>query len=244
MLTPGTGAVPRSSPSLVPVTTPPAPPVGTQPGAGRDLADFWPSLTALAVANLWPLLGVLFFQWTVFSVVLLFWLENVIVGLFNLARMWMAQGGSTKPGGKFFFMPFFAVHYGMFTFVHGIFVLALFGGALDDGGLSSVAQAIEEAHVGAAALALAASHGVSFVFNYLGSGEFRTTTLDTLMAQPYGRVVVLHVVIIFGGFLIMALGQPMLPLALLVILKIGLDVAAHVKEHTGKGGLLFLRRNG
>jgi hypothetical protein len=34
----------------------------------------------------------------------------------------------------------------------------------------------------------------------------------------------------------------MIPLALLVILKVGLDVAAHVKEHTGQGGLFVLRR--
>lgn len=225
------------------MTTAPSPGTGPHPEARRGLADFWPSLAALAAANLWPLLGVLFFGWTVFSVVLLFWLENVIVGLFNLARMWMAQGGSRKPGGKFFIMPFFAVHYGMFTLVHGLFVLAMFGGGMGDGGLGAVAQAVADAHVGAAALALAASHGVSFVVNYLGAGEFRTTTLDTLMAQPYGRVVVLHVVIIFGGFVIMAIGQPMIPLALLVILKIGLDVAAHVKEHAGRGGLLLLRRN-
>ena len=36
--------------------------------------------------------------------------------------------------------------------------------------------------------------------------------------------------------------EPMIPLALLVILKVGLDVAAHVKEHTGQGGLFVLRR--
>ena len=224
------------------MTSAPSPATAGQLETRRDLADFWPSLTALTIANLWPLVGVLFFQWTVFSVVLLFWLENVIVGVFNLARMWMAQGGSSNPGGKAFFMPFFAVHYGMFTLVHGIFVLTLFGGALGDGGLGTLGRSIEEARVGAAALALAASHGVSFVFNYLGAGEFRTTTLDKLMVQPYGRVVVLHLVILFGGFLIMALRQPLVPLALLVVLKIGLDLTAHVKEHTGAGGLLVLRR--
>lgn len=220
------------------MSTAPAPAPEAQPQARGGVSRFWPSLSTLVLANLWPPVGVVFFQWTVFSVVFLFWLENVIVGLFNLARMWMAQGGSANPGGKLAMIPFFAVHYGIFTLVHGIFVLALFGG----GGVGSVAQALRETHVGAAALALAGSHGVSFVFNFMGSGEFRTATLDTLMAQPYGRVVVLHLVIIFGGFVIISLGAPMIPLALLVILKIGLDVAAHVREHRGGGGLLLLRR--
>jgi hypothetical protein len=218
-----------ASPSL------PTAPTGLSPR--RGVRDLWPSLLALTVANLWPLLGVAFFRWTVFSVVLLFWLENVIVGVFNLARMWMAQGGSSQ-GGKFAIMPFFAVHYGMFTLVHGIFVFALFGG----GSVGSITAGLRDSHVGAAALALAASHGVSYVVNYLGAGEFRTATLDGLMAQPYGRVVVLHVVIIFGGFAIAAMGAPTAPLALLVVLKVGLDVVAHVREHSGAGGLLLLRK--
>jgi len=213
----------------------PAAPAGVTPR--RAARDLWPSLLALTLANLWPLLGVAFFRWTVFSVVLLFWLENVIVGVFNLARMWMAQGGSSQ-GGKFAIMPFFAVHYGMFTLVHGVFVFALFGG----GSVGSIAEGLRQSHVGAAALALAASHGVSFAVNYLGAGEFRSATLDDLMAQPYGRVVVLHVVIIFGGFAIASIGAPAAALALLVVLKIGLDVVAHVREHTGAGGLLRRRR--
>ncbi len=30
--------------------------------------------------------------------------------------------------GKFFLIPFFCVHYGMFTFIHGVFVIGQFGG--------------------------------------------------------------------------------------------------------------------
>jgi hypothetical protein len=91
-------------------------------------------------------------------------------------------------------------------------------------------QVLTGQHLVWAALALAASHGVSFVLNYLRSGEYQRARLDALMQAPYGRVVVLHVAILGGGFLIMGMGSPVWALALLVFLKIGLDLQAHQRE--------------
>src|SRR5262249_13770895 len=88
------------------------------------------STAALVVANATPLFCVLVLHWQVFPLLLLYWLENVVVGIFNVLRMAVAD--PHDPGswiGKLFMIPFFCVHYGMFCFVHGIFVFALFGGA-------------------------------------------------------------------------------------------------------------------
>jgi len=52
------------------------------------------------------------------------------------------------------------------------------------------------------------------------------------MMQPYARVMVLHVTIILGGIAATALGSPVWTLVVLVALKIGLDLRAHVKEHS------------
>ena len=48
--------------------------------------------------------------------------------------------------------------------------------------------------------------------------------------QPYQRVVVLHVTVLAGGFVVLLLGQPTLALVLLVLLKTGADLRAHVLE--------------
>ena len=45
---------------------------------------------------------------------------------------------------------------------------------------------------------------------------------------------VMHVTIIFGGWLILALGMPTWALVLLVGLKTAVDLAAHRKEHGGE----------
>ena len=45
------------------------------------------SAAALVLANSVPIAGVLFWGWSVSSVVILYWFENVVIGLVNVARM-------------------------------------------------------------------------------------------------------------------------------------------------------------
>jgi hypothetical protein len=199
-----------------------------------------PSVVALIAANLVPVYGVLFLGWDTFVIVFLFWLENVIVGLFNVLRIVCARP-SDPVGciGKLGAVPFFCFHYGMFCAVHGVFVFALFGGALrEPRGLPTpgfVWDTVTSARLVVPFLALVASHGFSFLYNYIGKGEYRTANIGKLFGQPYARVVVLHVAILFGGFLTMALGSPVFGLFLLVVLKIGLDIGAHRLEHRKMG---------
>ena len=200
-----------------------------------------PSVVALLVANLVPLYGVFVLGWEVFPLILLFWLENVIVGALNILKMICARPDDRSWWiGKVFLVPFFAVHYGMFTFVHGIFVFMLFGRgagnmAASNPDPSAMLHTVMSSGVAWAALALLASHGFSFVTNYLGAGEYRNADPKVLMGQPYARVVVLHLTIIFGGFIMMALGSPRAGLVLLVALKVAMDLRAHLRERDRLG---------
>ena len=195
-----------------------------------------PSVLVLLLANLVPLAGVVFFGWSVFPVMLLFWLENVVVGIFNVLKLICVGGRGAQHVIKFFLVPFFCFHYGIFTLVHGVFVFALFGAGQFTSqnvfpDFQQLRDFVANQHLGWAVLALVVSHGFSFVWNFILRGEYLATNVVVLMAQPYGRVVVLHVAIIGSGFLIIAMGAPAAGLALLVALKIALDVLAHAKEH-------------
>ncbi len=213
------------TPAVVPAS--PAPP-----------ADWTrPSVLVMILANAIPLVGVFVWQWEVFPLLLLFWFENVIMGVFNALKMLLAAPDQPVTWAlKLFMVPFFSFHYGMFTFVHGVFVMGFFGGAFRAGaGFPTPAvfwQSACEQKVEWAILGLAVSHAVSFGTNYLGHGEFRRASLPLLMQQPYGRVVVLHLTLLLGGFLMMALHSPVVGLALLVVLKTALDVRAHLRERT------------
>ena len=172
-----------------------------------------------------PVAGVLFLGWDTFLLLVLFWAENLVVGFYNVVKMALARG-SASPAEKLALIPFFIVHYGMFTMVHGIFVFILFGGVTDDG-----ADFSKFGEIGWGFVALLVSHGVSLVTNYIQGGEYKRTDARMLMMAPYGRVVVLHLTIIASGFLMAFLGAPMAGLLILVGLKMALDIGAHLQEH-------------
>ena len=85
--------------------------------------------------------------------------------------------------------------------------------------------------------ALFVSHGISFVYNYLYHGEYRATRLNTLMGQPYARVVVLHIAIIAGAFVSGAMGSPVGVLVMLVVIKTIIDIKLHLRQHRKKQSL-------
>jgi len=195
----------------------------------------------LVAANVVPLVGVLAWGWSAFDVVLLYWFENVIVGFYNALRI-LSFSPRENAGAawlsKLFFTPFFCVHYGGFCLVHGVFVVSLFGEGSVGGPGDMIGVGFHEAggSLAPALLALFLSHGVSFFVNYIGGGEFRVGEIGEKMMAPYGRIVVLHLAVLFGAFATQALGNPMPILVLLVIGKIALDVHFHLRSHRKREG--------
>jgi hypothetical protein len=199
-----------------------------------------PSVLFLLAANILPFVGVLAWGWEVFPILVLFWMENVVVGVFNVLKMLAATSGNSRGrANKAAMIPFFCVHYGMFTAVHGVFIFAVFGGNFfsDAPGAnsSSVFDTIRNSQLLWGTLALLVSHGASFIVNYLGKGEYKRTSLNELMMQPYGRVIVLHLTIIFGGFLLTIIGSPVAGLIVLIVIKLGIDLFAHLAQHRVPG---------
>jgi len=181
-----------------------------------------PSVLALIAANIYPVIGVIFLGWEAFYLLILFWMENLVIGFYTVLKMFFSSPDNSKQAPKAFMIPFFCVHYGIFTSVHGIFVFMLFGGSW---------QQLMNYQLGWGALALLISHGVSLFYNYLGKGEYKRTSLKDVMEQPYGRVVILHLTIIFGGFLMAMLGSPSVGLIFLIVLKVVIDIRTHLREH-------------
>ncbi len=286
------------------------------------------SAIVLLAANLIPLVGVLFFGWSLLTILVLYWIENGIVGFWNVPKIVMAQGsviptlpelphsaamaatgsaqsaadleaawakareaqrqalaspsatggsasGSATGGsvtlgsglgrlasaGRVGLSMFFAFHYGMFWVVHGIFVFALpvfgngfgvgsgtpcAGGPVDPNGFPGFGTDVPSCANGVfgdviwsnvllAAAVLFISHGASFLFNYIGRGEYITTSAARQMMSPYGRVVVLHLTIIFGSIVAAFLGAPIGALVILIGLKTAFDLGLHLREHRSSG---------
>lgn len=206
-------------------------------------------LVALVAANLIPLWGVVFWEWDAFNVVLLYWSENIVVGFYNILKMaFVKVSHPAEHLGKLFMIPFFTIHYGGFCAIHGLFVLMLFEKG-DSSFMNNTtwpcffvflqmllnvikhAYSIMSLEMRYAMGALFLSHGVSFVYNYLIKGEYTRIKGDKLMGSPYARIVIMHMAVIFGAFLTMALGSPVGILIVLVGLKTSLDVIFHLRQH-------------
>jgi len=209
------------------------------------------SLAALVLANLVPLAGVLWLGWDAGVVVLLYWAENLVVGAYTVLKLALVQ--VERPAQNFeklINIPFFCIHFGGFTAVHGVLLMSFFG--LGDGMrdllpghtwpgplvflqmlVSVVAElwSVRPPGMEWPLLALVVSHGVSFVQNFLLGREYAQLTVRKVMTQPYGRIVMLHVAIIAGGVFVLKLGSPLPLLIILVGFKIGLDLWLHRRSH-------------
>lgn len=210
----------------------------------RFLAD--PSTLFLIAANLVPLYGVLFWGWNLYGLMVLYWMETSIIGFFAIVRMAMTAGFAA-----IILVPFFIVHFGGFMAGHIFFITALFGGGDRVGGpehfLAIVWSAIVEHGLWIAFVALLVSHSISFTLNVWRPhrAEGRAQALQgarsperpqakdarAIMLAPYGRIVLMHVTIIFGAFLIQVFRTKLAAFVLLIALKIVFDVASHVRKN-------------
>ena len=174
------------------------------------------AIALLIVANLVPLVGVLFFGWSLTTIVALYWLENGVVGAFALARMATAEGVDEDPGSRDDQRPA-AVRRGAPQPGHGprrpdavlrpplrdvlarprrVRVVRPADGLGADGRARPRGPSLVACLWALPVLVL--SHGASFVYNWWLGGERYTSSPSREMGAPYGRVVVLHVTIVLG----------------------------------------------
>jgi hypothetical protein len=235
------------------------------------------AVAALVAANAVPLVGVLAGGWRTFDLLLLYWLENAVVGAFTLARMLAPAKADARTGRRarsagarrrrrggargrrrgatgeppaivagLILAPLLLAHYGAFWILHGMVLVGLFGG--DPTGTPRVAFGADAADLALAALveaaarlrdgglavpvaALVVSHATSFVVQFLRDPAERSLSASTWAVRPYGRVVVLHVALVLGGVAVVALGETLPALVVLVAAKTLIDLRAHRIAH-------------
>ena len=180
--------------------------------------------------------GVLALGWSVFFVMALFWFENVVIGGFNVLRMLVsgARIGGAGIVGAGAMAAFFTVHYGGFTAGHGLVVLLLFGmpelghPVMESGSLSPLGPMVQtlfgnrEGWLAVAAIVVTI-HAASFMRWAWATRELPAPVKE-LMVAPYGRMVVLHITLMAGAFLIISTQAPVLGVLLLLALKLGYDL--------------------
>ena len=200
----------------------------------------------LIFANCVPLIGVLFFDWTLFSLLTSYWLETGVMGIFIFIKsIYLFKATSI---GVFAVNGFgILITCSGFMFGHFIGIMALFsvlpGG---DGwtGLNLFSQSLLQLLT--MFIALMIGHGYSFFYNFIGRNEkaliielVKTGHEDAnspkigemIMGNFIIRIFLIQFTVVLGG-IILALTKVTIYLsAIFIIIKTAIDLVLHRKKH-------------
>lgn len=201
------------------------------------------SVIFLLIANVVPIIGVVYLNWDIFSIVYIYFLETLVVGIFGIFKILLARGidftidrglitdillsqffpnlnsGSSKASVLIAYFICFV-----------LYILLLFGLCLIVLTPSNFAKSWEPSYLWAL-LALTISHSFSFFQNYIYKKEYKFAVPYTQMTQPFDRVMVMILVFSVAAFAIYRIDLSTLTIVALIIIKVIFDIIAHYQEH-------------
>ena len=211
-----------------------------------------PASILLVLTNLVPLIGVIWWGWDAFLLLMLYWMETAIIAF------WTYVGIATMPRGtgtveqslagrivsRAGLLLFFMFHSGVFMGVHFMFLWTLFAGAWArkvHGPEGFVHEIVLQTGLWLPLVFMFLVRGFSFGFERLRAGPFMQIAVAPVNSPPrgsldvgsivsglYARIVVMHMVILLGAWLTLAAGAERGPIILLVVLKTLADVGLFV----------------
>lgn len=192
-----------------------------------------PSVIVLLIANLVPVFGVVFFEWTFASVLYLYFFEIIIVGFYGVLHLWMAplkrfDTGEIEPRysrrlvlKRIVFTCTFAVVFGAGLLCIGGFLSIVF--PLFESDLKQLMPAIA---------ALFVSHGVSYYLNFLGKAEYQYMSAREIFVKPFQRMMLPYMILAIISYpLLHLILNDVGPVLLFVFFKIVVDLNLHIWEH-------------
>lgn len=216
---------------------------------GHEVRKYSKSTAALFIANLVPLLGVIFFDWSIGNVVISYWTEIVIIGYFTLQRMKKSEmsehpdpktikslegiKSNSKPATacktKEELIKFFISHYGIIALGVGFLTLGIFSPLMD--------MKINYLGVLIGTIGFFVSHHISHKTDFIETKEYERVSAQQLFVQPYPQLGVFVFALSMGAFPLAIFDTPFFVLILYIIFKIILDIKLHVKERREFGAL-------
>lgn len=212
-------------------------------------------LWALVFANLLVGLQAALRGWGYYEALLVYWLEAIVIGGYNVLRLLVVGMLSDRPLGALsrwvgfssgasrlmftlFGTGFFVFKFAAFALAVGVLVIAL-PAALPPpggGGGAEVAEGVRAAGPGVAIAVgfLLLSHGYSFVHNFLMNREYASLSIVGLIFYPYARMILVALVLGLGFVVAQALPAVAATTAFvvaLVLVKLAADGATHRFEH-------------
>jgi hypothetical protein len=221
---------------------------GIGPATPAPLSGFFLYLPiiVLLISNLIPLIGVLYWGWDTFVLLMLYWLETVVIAFWTLFRILIAADVAKSVVGevlgRVYIFVFFLIHSGGFMAGHLIFLWAFYGGdwtaklqVSQHNFFETAPREFWDKMVLANGLLIPLvisfiGRGIAFVAEMARQplwtrlvGEDQRTTNGSLVGALYVRIVIMHLVILGGAALAQKYGA-LAPLVLLIAAKTIVDL--------------------
>lgn len=181
-------------------------------------------IASLIVVNLCALFAVRIFEWNLFTLVMLYWTENIVVGILALPKMVMAKKKGALGKSLGYQIIFYIAHYSTFIVMHLAAMIYLLFPA-------DAIQITGSISFPALAFLIALSHGLSFKQNFLDNKESQNASALKLSVMPYRRVIPAHILLALAALLARQTALSTGALQLIVAIKIAIDLLAHRSEH-------------
>lgn len=180
----------------------------------------------LLLSNLLTIGLAVFQQLSFGTVIWIYWVQSVVIGLFNTVRIFSLDKFSTEGftsngqpvepnsvASKVQTGIFFLVHYGLFHLVYAFFLFASF-------------PDVDLWYIAVGAAIFFSNHLLSF-FEHWKEDRRHIPNLGSMMFRPYLRIIPMHITIVLFGVAIQSTGT----FLVFLLLKTVADVAMHVLEH-------------
>lgn len=204
------------------------------PPAGVPQPSKLGAVVLTLLINAVPLVGVLYFEWSAINVLVLYWFENLMIGFGTLIRLvlhrrWTRKRGywrhsnrlgiqvNNKPAEMGLIGEYATGTFG-FTLGHGIFVGAI-AMIVHQNYPDQPMWQLSWAQVFRGAMAIAAFLGIELALDLTRIRSASFAAIRDYAQARMGRIIVLHLAIIFGMMGMAWSGSPMAVLYVLIGLK-------------------------
>ncbi|MCC4212876.1 DUF6498-containing protein [Leeuwenhoekiella parthenopeia] len=168
------------------------------------------------------------------TVVMAYFVESIIIGIFNVLKMgWCVRHTNKQDGGglgNYSILIFFVFHYGFFIAIQSIFAFTFFeieGSSFFTDGFALLKNYKALLRLEGMWLLIASivfTNLLAFVMNFLAEKRYTEFTANELMSKPYLRIFVQQFVVILSGFFLVFLKAGMIAAVLLILFRLALDL--------------------
>lgn len=199
---------------------------------GLDISEI-----SLILVNIFILVELFFFGLNTFSILFIYWFENIIIWLFYIFKQLVPWPRplvyqALNLLSDLIIFPFImliqlalmgSLQLSSFTwninFIYNLIITSLFN-----------IMVVSSPYFIFTCILLFLSHGISFYKNFLKGGEWIDPNPKEILIGPYRRIFVMQLAIIFGVIFILITGIPKIAISFFILLKIIADLMAHRKE--------------